>query len=150
MNTTPLTTQIGGDHYKGFAIQPVEYIHQNNLGFLVGCIIKRICRFNRPGGKGLEDLRKISHEIDLLIDQHNKGFIGLGSLKPRPLMIYPKLFCEINGLGYEQFTLIELVTQYDRGIDNELLQAKQLVLDIIAAFQRSNWIPVLLEKRVQS
>jgi len=64
---SPLNVQVGGDHYKGFEIQPVEFITKNNLAFLPGCIVKRICRYKLPGGKGLEDLRKMKHEIDLII-----------------------------------------------------------------------------------
>lgn len=63
-----LTIQIGGSHYKDCAIQPIEYIHANNLGFLAGCIVKRITRYDKPTGKGLQDLQKIKHEIDLLIE----------------------------------------------------------------------------------
>ena len=66
-NYSPLQRQVGGDHYKGFAIQPVEFITRNKLGFLEGCIIKRLCRYNRIGGKGHEDLEKIQHEIELLL-----------------------------------------------------------------------------------
>ncbi|MFA7176768.1 MAG: hypothetical protein WC114_05940 [Smithellaceae bacterium] len=64
---SPLETQIGGDHYKNFAIQPIEFTTRNRLGFIEGCVVKRICRYNRPGGKGLQDLLKIKHEIDCLI-----------------------------------------------------------------------------------
>lgn len=56
----PLKYQVGGDHYKHFKIQPVEFITVNNLGFLEGCIIKRLCR-RKP-----DDLDKIKHEIKLL------------------------------------------------------------------------------------
>lgn len=63
-----LSRQVGGDHYKGFEIQPVEFIVKNKLGFLEGAIIKRICRYNRPGGKGREDLEKIRHECELLME----------------------------------------------------------------------------------
>ena len=61
-----LETQVGGGHYKGKAIQPVQYIHANGLGFLEGCIVKRITRWRDT--KGLEDLQKIKHEVDLLIE----------------------------------------------------------------------------------
>ena len=64
---TALDIQIGGSHYKGLEIQPVEFSTRNKLGFLQGCINKRISRYNLPGGKGLEDLQKIKHEVDLLI-----------------------------------------------------------------------------------
>jgi len=65
---TALDVQVGGDHYKNFKIQPVEFITKNKLSFLQGCIVKRICRFNVPGGKGAVDLQKIKHEIDLIIE----------------------------------------------------------------------------------
>ncbi|MCA8919159.1 MAG: DUF3310 domain-containing protein [Planctomycetes bacterium] len=63
---TALDTQIGGEHYKKHAIQPVEFITKNKLGFLEGCVIKRICRYEDKNG--LEDLKKAKHEIDLLIE----------------------------------------------------------------------------------
>lgn len=63
---TALDTQIGGEHYKNYAIQPVEFITRNKLGFLEGCVIKRICRYEDKNG--LEDLKKAKHEIDLLIE----------------------------------------------------------------------------------
>lgn len=63
-----LEEQVGGNHYKTCAIQPVEYSHKNGLGFLQGDIVKRITRFNREGGKGLQDLLKARHEIDLLLE----------------------------------------------------------------------------------
>ena len=68
-----LSHQVGGNHYKDFAIQPVEFITRNKLSFLAGCIVKRICRYNRSGGKGLQDLEKIKHEVDLLIELEEWG-----------------------------------------------------------------------------
>ena len=60
LEDNPLKYQVGGDHYKHFKIQPVEFITVNKLSFLEGCIIKRICR-RKP-----EDLDKIKHEIKLI------------------------------------------------------------------------------------
>jgi hypothetical protein len=61
-------TQIGGDHYKDFAIQPGEFITRNEIAFYRGCVIKRMCRAGKKGGKdgALEDLRKAMHEIQLI------------------------------------------------------------------------------------
>lgn len=64
--TNPLDTQVGGNHYKGFAIQPVEYIHANNIPFIEGCIIKYASRWRDKGG--IDDLKKIKHFADLLIE----------------------------------------------------------------------------------
>lgn len=66
MDSSALQDQVGGSHYKTMAIQPVTFIEINGLSFLEGCIIKRICRWRSKGG--IEDLAKIKHEIDLLIE----------------------------------------------------------------------------------
>ena len=71
--SNPLDIQVGGGHYEGKAIQPVEYIHANNLNFLEGCIVKRITRWrNKPATKRFEDLEKIKHEVDLLIEMETR------------------------------------------------------------------------------
>lgn len=61
----PLDVQIGGEHYKKMRIQPVAFIVTNEIPFLEGCVIKRMCRWRSKGG--IEDLQKAKHEIDLLI-----------------------------------------------------------------------------------
>lgn len=66
MSDSALDVQVAGSHYKSLAIQPVEFIHANKLGFLEGCIIKRICRWRSKDG--VQDLMKIKHEVDLLIE----------------------------------------------------------------------------------
>ena len=60
-----VSRQVGGTHYTSFPIQPVDFISKNHLGFLEGCIIKRLCRYRLKGG--VYDLLKIQHEIELLI-----------------------------------------------------------------------------------
>lgn len=62
-----LNRQVGGDHYRSCATQPVEYIEANGLGFLEGCVIKRVTRHNKPTGKGREDIEKAIHELRLLL-----------------------------------------------------------------------------------
>lgn len=66
----PLDRQVGGDHYKT-AIQPVEFIHANNLPFIEGTIIKYIVRWRKKGG--VQDLEKIKHYVDLLIALEQKA-----------------------------------------------------------------------------
>lgn len=62
---TALTKQIGGQHYKDMAIQPMEYSMQNGLDACQHTIIKYVTRFREKGG--IEDLEKAKHCIDLLI-----------------------------------------------------------------------------------
>lgn len=61
-----LDRQVAGGHYKAMKIQPVEFITANGLGFLEGCIIKRVCRWRAKDG--VQDLRKAIHELELLIE----------------------------------------------------------------------------------
>lgn len=68
---SPLDRQVGGNHYKDKAIQPVEYIHANGLGFIEGSIVKYITRWRDKNG--LEDLQKIKHYVDLLIDLETRN-----------------------------------------------------------------------------
>ena len=68
-----LDVQVAGNHYKGKAIQPVEYISANNLNFLEGCIVKRITRWrDKKSAQRFEDLEKIKHEVDLLMDMEKR------------------------------------------------------------------------------
>ena len=60
-----LDKQVGGSHYKDMAIQPIEYIHKNGLGFCEGNIIKYITRWKTKNG--IEDLKKVIHYAELLI-----------------------------------------------------------------------------------
>lgn len=59
-----LNTQIAGEHYKKFVIQPIEFITINNLPFIEGNVIKYICRWKEKGG--VDDLNKAIHYIELL------------------------------------------------------------------------------------
>ena len=61
-----LQVQVGGRHYKDLAIQPVEYIHGNNLGYMEGNVVKYVTRWKTKNG--LADLEKAKHYIELLIE----------------------------------------------------------------------------------
>lgn len=60
-----LDEQVGGNHYKGFKIQPAVFSETNGLSGLEFCVVKRACRHSR-GGKGLEDIKKAIHELQLI------------------------------------------------------------------------------------
>ena len=58
--------QIGGNHYKSLAIQPVEYAYYNKMGAIEGEVLKYITRHRWKGGA--EDLRKAIHSLEMLIE----------------------------------------------------------------------------------
>lgn len=66
-----LDQQIGGQHYRDKAIQPVEYIHRNHLGFCEGNVVKYISRWRQKNG--IADLEKAKHYIELLIELESKS-----------------------------------------------------------------------------
>ena len=66
MTERALDTQVGGGHYKDMKIQPIEFIHGNNIGYMEGNIIKYVCRWRSKNG--LVDLEKAKHYIELLIE----------------------------------------------------------------------------------
>ena len=70
----PQYTQVGGNYYTKFPIQPYEFISKNDLSFFQGNVIKYVCRYKRKGGA--EDLKKIVHycQLELLKmkDMQNK------------------------------------------------------------------------------
>lgn len=61
-----LDVQISGSHYKTLKIQPIEFIHANNIPFIEGNVIKYICRWRSKNG--IKDLEKVKHYVDLLIE----------------------------------------------------------------------------------
>jgi hypothetical protein len=61
-----LDKQESGSHYKDKGIQPIVYIHANNLGFCEGNVVKYVTRWKDKGGEA--DLRKAIHYLELLIE----------------------------------------------------------------------------------
>jgi hypothetical protein len=70
MTTSALDRQESGNHYKDKGIQPIVYIHANNLGFCEGNVVKYVTRWKDKGGEA--DLRKAIHYLELLIQLETK------------------------------------------------------------------------------
>lgn len=66
-NDTPSDIQIGGSYYKNLAIQPGKFAYANDLKSWEYSVVKRVCR-HRRGGKGLEDIEKAIHELQLIAE----------------------------------------------------------------------------------
>jgi hypothetical protein len=63
---SPFEQQVGGNHYKDYKIQPIEFIIANNIGFIEGNVIKYVCRHKDKNGK--EDILKAIHYLRLLLN----------------------------------------------------------------------------------
>lgn len=64
MNET-LKRQEGGNHYKGMAIQPVEFIVANAIPYREANAIKYICRHSKKNGK--QDILKAIHYLEMIL-----------------------------------------------------------------------------------
>lgn len=102
--TTPksLQTQVGGNHYKKYAVQPLEFAEKAELTPIIFCIFKYVCRF-KDKNKPVEDLKKALHCIDV--------FLECGHVKP---------------LEFELAHIIEFLSQFDKLHGSALFEVLKL------------------------
>lgn len=63
---------VGDSPYRDTPIEPWQVWEVWGLDPWEAHIIKRIQRWNRPGGKGLKDLLKARHELEYLISREEE------------------------------------------------------------------------------
>jgi hypothetical protein len=100
--------QVGGNHYRTMAIQPITFIQANGFEFCEGNVIKYVTRWRQKGG--IEDLRKAAHYLDMI-----QAKAGLGNDKLPGLMnleIRANHFIEANGIKNPEAGVIRHVTLY--------------------------------------
>lgn len=69
-STSALDKQVSGNHYKDCGIQPIEYIHANNLNYFEGNAVKYITRHRKKNGKA--DIEKAIHYLELMLELEYK------------------------------------------------------------------------------
>lgn len=57
-------------HYAQYAIQPIEFIMANRLGYCEGNVVKYISRWRMKDG--VQDLEKARNYINILIEEQKK------------------------------------------------------------------------------
>lgn len=117
-----LQTQVGGDHYKKYAVQPLEFAEKAKLTPIIFCIFKYVCRF-KDKGKPREDLKKALHCIDV--------FLECGREKP---------------LSFELAHIIEFLSQFDKLHRSALFEVLKLQTEktVAQAYRTRNAIYLLL------
>lgn len=66
--TSALDIQEGGNHYKKYKIQPIEFVFANNIPVLEANAQKYILR--HADKNGMEDLRKARHYLELMAEMY--------------------------------------------------------------------------------
>lgn len=69
-NVSALNKQVSGNHYKDKGIQPIVYIHANDLGFCEGNVVKYVTRHKDKNGAA--DIKKAIHYLELLLELEYK------------------------------------------------------------------------------
>ncbi len=65
-NDTIKSLKEGSSHYKGFKIQPAEFIIKNKLPFAEGNVVKYTLRHNKKNGA--EDIKKAIHYLKMILE----------------------------------------------------------------------------------
>lgn len=58
--------QVGGSHYQ-MAIQPIDFIMENNIPFAEANAIKYVVRHRDKGGR--QDIEKAIHYLELILEK---------------------------------------------------------------------------------
>jgi len=113
-------------HYAALAIQPADFCHANNIGFLAGSAIKYISRHRRKGGA--EDLHKALHFVQMLQAQDVgpllKSRLGAQRLIGgmfAPARILPSEYIAANSIPPLEGVIILLLYSYEQRLDPAIL-----------------------------
>lgn len=66
--TSALDIQEGGQHYKKYEIQPIEFVVKNNIPALEANALKYVVR--HADKNGMQDLRKARHYLELMAEMY--------------------------------------------------------------------------------
>lgn len=66
---SPLEIQVGGNHYKKFEYQPIEFFQDVNLNTALSYAVKYVSRYPN---KNIDDLDKAIHCLELFDDWYRK------------------------------------------------------------------------------
>lgn len=123
---SPLDEQVGGNHYKEYAVQPVEFCELNSIPFCMANVIKYSIRHDTKDG--LKDLMKAAHYCRLGFTLHGrKRSVGCNE----PWVIHPNTFIESNGFDGLRAAIIRCVLDVYVFGPTRYLKAAELIGQLI-------------------
>lgn len=124
----PLSTQVGGQHYKGMPIQPVEFCERNQLPYCMANVIKYVSRHRAKHGR--EDLEKAIHYCDLGLSMYEQTKTAWHT-QDSDWAITPLRFCQENKFDNNTTkAVIHLCSVFSRG-SMAYLEAKAVLEKIL-------------------
>jgi hypothetical protein len=123
----PLDVQVGGNHYKDFPIQPVEFIEMNGFPYCIGNAIKYVVRHRLKHGR--EDLEKAKHYCELGCDLYAKMRRHFVRNTPDEWNILPTVFVHANKIdGHARESIMHLCSVYTVGMMGYLRAKNEIEL----------------------
>ena len=141
---TATDQQVGGKHYQEMAIQPIEFILANNMGFAEGSVIKYVSRWRQKGG--VEDLKKALHFLEFIKESRNQIADmrqGFRVLKPT---ITAHKYIEANAIPEQEADIIRWVYFWSHNpnlinVENAVISLQSFVEETIDAIDLYNNVP---------
>lgn len=113
--------QVGGDHYKGAAMEHWDFVIKGGLGYLRGCASKYVYRWKDKGG--LSDLKKAGHYIEKLLEiseTDDREKFKYGAAKAAEVT---GQFIQSNGIPSDEATILSyLASDWDLGLADSHLK----------------------------
>jgi hypothetical protein len=126
----PLDRQVGGDHFKKYAIQPVEFAERNRLPYCLANAFKYLVRHADKNGR--QDLEKAAHYCELGLDLYPKVKEHFTAAAMDTWAILPGVFLQANAItGRRAAAIKHLLSVYTEGMGG-YLRAKAEIEAIIA------------------
>lgn len=116
MSQSELDRQVGGNHYKGLAIQVIEWADRNSLSFNEGNIVKYLTRWRKKNG--VQDVEKAIHYYKVLLELYQDGSLSkdhLTFLQGKPLWKLHDFLDQFPELTSVELYIINGVTSWRRG-----------------------------------
>lgn len=130
-----LEEQVGGDHYKGLPIQPVEFCHANYFPGSEAAIVGYVSRWRDKGGH--QDLEKARHFADIIIEdarymkRHRAVCLALKRW-PRSYEITCATYCRENNIEHPENAIIyNMWLWVETGLRPNLHAARRLLDEML-------------------
>ncbi len=133
----PLDVQVGGNHYKNMAIQPVEFCEVNNLPYCLANIVKYVVRHENKHGR--QDLEKAMHYCDLGASMYEKTsrfwkriFDLIAGDRNDEWAIIPAVFIQANGItGHAAQAILHACSVFGKDGMLGYLRAKASIAELV-------------------
>lgn len=133
----PNDKQVGGDHYKGIAVDVIRFCLIHNIEFSMGSAFKYIVRWRKKNG--IEDLEKALHYLNcILFDrmERNPNGNNIDPVLDFEIEIIRSWLAQFKGLSPLEIMVIERVWEYKcSGEIQNLKSAIRLLGNVIQAIK---------------